>query len=280
MGTWPLLCFLFSFFLSFSLFAMDVLKVGSLNVNGARYRSKWPLLKECLNLKGIQVMFLQEIHSTENNENDWGMWWEGDHVLSHGTNLSAGEAILFSPRCRVNILSKSEVVKGRLLVLKVEIKNRVFDLINVYAPTTGRERIAFFLKFKDVISSLVSDDFLIIGGDWNCTLDFTCDRNGEEPHFMSAVSLKEIIIQYGLVDIWREKNKEIKQYTWIKMTDNRVSAARLDRFYVKKTMSSRIEETRISPSPISDHHLISLKMFLTQTVPYCNYWRFSNKLLD
>ncbi len=65
MGTWPLLCFLFSFFLSFSLFAMDVLKVGSLNVNGARYRSKWPLLKECLNLKGIQVMFLQETHSTE-----------------------------------------------------------------------------------------------------------------------------------------------------------------------------------------------------------------------
>ncbi len=127
---------------------------------------------------------------------------------------------------------------------------------------------------------LVNDDFLIIGGDWNCNLDFTCDGNGEEPHFMSTVSLKEIIIQYGLVDIWREKNKEIKQYTWIKMTDNRVSAARLDRFYVKKTMCSRIEETRISPSPISDHHLISLKMLLTQTVPHCNYWRFSNKLLD
>ncbi len=129
---------------------MDVLKVGSLNVNGARDRSKWPLLKECLNLKGIQVMFLLETHSIENNENDWGMWWEGDHVLSHGTNLSAGVAILFSPRCRVNILSKSEVVKGHL-VFKVEIKNRVFDLINVYAPTTGRERIACFLKFKDVI---------------------------------------------------------------------------------------------------------------------------------
>lgn len=45
---------------------------------------------------------------------------------------------------------------------------------------------------------------------------------------MSAAYLKEIIAQYGLVDIWREKNKEIKQYTWIKMTDNRVSAARLD----------------------------------------------------
>lgn len=76
------------------------------------------------------------------------MWWEGDHVLSHGTNLCAGVVILFSPSCKIKILSKSEIVKGCLLALRVEIKNRVFVLINVYAPTTGRERIAFFLKLK------------------------------------------------------------------------------------------------------------------------------------
>ncbi len=183
------------------------------------------------------------------------MWWEEDYVLNHGTNLCAEVAILFSPRCRLNILSKSEVVKGCLLVLKVEIKNRVFDPVNDYAPTTGRERIAFFLKLKDVISSLINDDFLIIGGDWNCTLDFTCDRDGEEPTFMSAVSLrdKEIIIQYGLVDIWRERNKEIKQYTWIKMTDNRVTTARLE----NNVQYNRIEENCISPSSISDHYLTS-----------------------
>lgn len=138
---------------------MEFLKIGSLNINGARDRSKWPLLKECLNLKETQVVFLQETHSNEENESDLGMWWEGDHVLSHGTNLSAGVAILFSTRCKVKILSKSEAVKGRLLALRVEIKNRVFGLINVYAPTTGRERIAFFLKLKDVVSSFMSEDF-------------------------------------------------------------------------------------------------------------------------
>lgn len=114
--------------------------------------------------------------------------------------------------------------------------------------------------------------FLVIGGDWNCTLDFTCDRNGEEPHFLSAVSLREITTQFGLIDIWRERNKAVKQYTWIKVTENRISAARLDRFYVKNTMCSRIEET-ISPSSISDHHLISLKMIVTQTTPHYSYWR-------
>jgi len=95
-------------------------------------------------LKETQVVFLQETHSNEENETDLGMWWGGDHVLSHGTNLSAGVAILFSPRCKVKVLYKSEVVKGRLLALRVEIKNRVFGLINVYAPTTGKERIVFF----------------------------------------------------------------------------------------------------------------------------------------
>lgn len=47
---------------------MDVLRVGSLNVNGTKDRSKWPLLKECLKLKGIQVVFLQETQSNEDNE--------------------------------------------------------------------------------------------------------------------------------------------------------------------------------------------------------------------
>ncbi len=40
-------------------------------------------------------MFLQETHSDINNEVDWGLWSDGQFVLSHGTNLSAEVAILF-----------------------------------------------------------------------------------------------------------------------------------------------------------------------------------------
>ncbi len=90
-----------STFLSYLI--MDVLRVGSLNVNGIRDKNKWLLLKESIKLKEINVMFLQETHSDINNEVNWGLWSEGQFVLSHGTNVSAGVTILFSKELNVNI---------------------------------------------------------------------------------------------------------------------------------------------------------------------------------
>ncbi len=138
-----------STFLSYLI--MDVLRVGSLNVNGIRDKNKWLLLKESIELKEMNVMFLQETHSDINNEVDWGLWSEGQFVLSHGTNLSAGVAILFSKDLNANILSINELEKGRLLLIKAKIKDVVFVLINIYAPNVGRDRIRLFEVLKNTL---------------------------------------------------------------------------------------------------------------------------------
>ena len=65
--------------------------------------------------------FLQETHSDLNNEVDWGLWWKGQHMLSHGTNFSAGVATLFAQGLGVKVLSTVEVVQGRALMIKAEI---------------------------------------------------------------------------------------------------------------------------------------------------------------
>lgn len=74
---------------------MEILRVGSLNVNGMRGMKKRVFLSEIINLKELNVIFLQETHSNLDNEVDWGLWWKGEHFLSHGNNLSAGVAIFF-----------------------------------------------------------------------------------------------------------------------------------------------------------------------------------------
>ncbi len=142
------------------------------------------------------------------------MWSEGQFVLSHGANLSAGVAILFSKELNANILSINELEKGRLLLIKAKIKDVVFVFININAPNVGRDRIRLFEVLKNTLGSLSQEDFVIVGGDFNCTLDFVVDRNGEEPHPLSAKVLKAIITQLGLVDVWREK-KKVRQYSWI-----------------------------------------------------------------
>jgi len=261
-------------------FTMDVLRMGSLNVNGLRARNKWAMLKECIKLKEFNVMFLQETHSDINNEVDWGLWFDGQCVLSHGTNFSAGVAILFSPELDVKILSIDELEKGRLLLIKAKIKDMCFVFVNIYAPNIGKDRIKLFEMLKDTLVSLSQEDVLILGGDFNCTPDFVIDRIGEEPHPPSVKVLKAITSQFGLVDVWREKNKNVRQYSWLKVAVDRVSAARLDRFYLHNSLCNRVIGAYITPCIISDHQLISMNVVLSETKPQFFYWRFDIKLLQ
>ncbi len=93
---------------------MDILRVGSLNVNRGRDRNKRAIIAEYAYLKDINVMFLQETHSDSQNEVELYRWWECECILSHGTHLSAGVAILFSKHLDLNILSTIELEKGRI----------------------------------------------------------------------------------------------------------------------------------------------------------------------
>lgn len=116
--------FLFVFFLISIL--LEALRVGSLNVNGMRDRKKANTIIEFISLKNLDVIFLQETHSDAHNEVDWRLWWKNECVLSRGTNLSAGAAVLFSPSIKVKILFKKEIEPGRLLAVRAVINGSFF----------------------------------------------------------------------------------------------------------------------------------------------------------
>lgn len=82
---------------------MKSLKIGSLNKTGGRDRQKRALISEVSNQKGIDVLSLQGTHTDTSDETDWGLWWEGLYNLSHGTNFSAGVAVLFKTSVNANI---------------------------------------------------------------------------------------------------------------------------------------------------------------------------------
>lgn len=127
-------------------------------------------------------------------------------------------------------MSTCEIEKGRALALQVEIMGLSFVFINIYAPNNGADRIRFFRKVNESLKDFDKGTILVLGGDWNCTLDFTVDRNGEEPCPPSASVLRNIIRDYDLIDVWREHHPMTRQYTWVKVASDHVSSARLDRF--------------------------------------------------
>ena len=65
--------------------------------------------------KLLIVVFLQGTHSDSGNKAVWGMEREGQCLIIHGSNVSAGLAVLFS--LDLKLISTLEVDKGRLLVI-------------------------------------------------------------------------------------------------------------------------------------------------------------------
>ncbi len=266
-------------FLSYLL--MDILRVGSLNVNGGRDRNKRAIIAEYAYLKDINVMFLQETHSDSQNEVELYRWWEGECILSHGTNLSAGVAIIFSKHLDLNILSTIELEKGRILMAIVDIKELKFLFINVYAPNVGLQRIELFGRLNTEIIKHVDEGMCVImGGDWNCTTNFVLDRNGEEPHSLSSKMLLKITQELDFIDVWRNRNQLTKQYTWVKILDSIVTGARLDRIYVNKSDNNRVMNVGISPCVFSDHHIVTIDFNTMRALRPKSYWHFNVKLLN
>ena len=56
---------------------------------------------------------------------------------------------------------------------------------------------------------------IIIGGDFNCHLDHSLDNLGGRIESKSSVKkINEIMTANDLIDIWRIRNPDKKQFTW------------------------------------------------------------------
>ncbi len=110
------------------------------------------------------MVFLQETHSTLDNEVDWNKEWDGEVCLSHKSNNSGGVGILFSKDFIPISFDIEEIIKGRLLKIQACFENVKLIVINVYAPTVGTERVIFLNILNSVIRNCSDDCYMIRGG--------------------------------------------------------------------------------------------------------------------
>lgn len=157
----------------------------------------------------------------------------GGLCLSSLNSLSGGVGILFSKSFTPISLEVQTKVEGRLIMVKAKFEKCNVVLINLYAPVNGQERVIVLNELNDMLMSCNSDDFLCLGGDFNCTQDER-DRNHMEPHKPSQRVMNNIVATHDLRDMWREFHINERQYTWAHVRENCMSLARLDRMYCYK----------------------------------------------
>lgn len=141
-------------------FPMGDLKIGSLNINGARSDVKRASFFKLVELKKLDIVFVQETHSDEENESDWKREWPGEVILSHKNSNSGGVAVLFSKGFSPYSIEVEEVMCGHILKVKVQYENVKMILVNVYAPVLSIERMIFFDILCNALNGC-ADDYLL-----------------------------------------------------------------------------------------------------------------------
>jgi len=127
------------------------LKLVSLNVRGiSNCTKRRTIYTWCRKQKG-DFVFLQETHSKKETEVQWKNEWGGEILFLHGSPNSCGTAISIRNNRNYSVLSTTRDPLGRFIILKIQIDDKVYVLINIYAPNKGKDVIQFFRKLHGLL---------------------------------------------------------------------------------------------------------------------------------
>ena len=207
------------------------------------------------------IIFLQEIHSTIKTDTQWKNEWGGDIITSHGSSNARGVSILIKNGFDCTIHQKILDPLGRFIILKADIKDKTYVLINVYAPNKDKDIVSFFNNLLATLQeeNLDSEDN-IIGGDFDCPLKPEIDKKGGITIQRKSVTacIDCLQNQLDLVDIWRIKNPDTRSFTWSQKSPR--IFCRLDYWLISNNLNDLVKSSEIIPAPRTDHDAIWLEI--------------------
>ena len=219
---------------------------------------------EYLKLIPSDKIFFQETHSLEQDESFWKRAWRGKlFFLIFGSN-SCGVAIWIRPNISFDLRFVKHIVKGRCIHLCIAIKDVVFHIVNVYAPSRdGTERTIFYTIVREYVLQNIGQNVTVMAGDFNCTLSPKYDRTIQvESHKHSANLLRDLVKELCFTDCYRHVNPATRLYTW----HNIRSFARLDRIIFICFLKYHIQcITSSTPCPVSEHDSVNAVFCLPST---------------
>ena len=233
------------------------LSIITININGLTEDKKRNKLFENLINKKTDINLLQETHSTKNTIEKWEKEWIGKSFWNSGEiTKSSGVAILLRKNLKIEILTVQKDVKGRILSLPFSFKKQNFQIINIYAPTKNSEKLKFYKKLKNYITT---KNNLILQGDFDMVEEILLDRQGGNPnntHILRLDYLQERKQKNKLIDIWRKENPNKRLFTF--HNHNQSIHSRIDMFYINKHQKTK--HISIFPNNLSDHDGLKLNI--------------------
>uniref|UniRef100_A0A8C1X1M7 exodeoxyribonuclease III n=1 Tax=Cyprinus carpio TaxID=7962 RepID=A0A8C1X1M7_CYPCA len=230
----------------------------SWNSNGLK--TKISSVRSEIEKQECHVVFLQETHSNEVLEELED--WKSSYTTQ--TSPNTGVAILI----RKDIFDESCYTverdnKGCYIVVKCTLKGQLFTLVSLYNPPANTRPL---IKLRNVIEKN-ADGILLIGGDFNTTLNPYLDRNSKtknKQHLSLNPVVEVFMTSFQLVDVWRRFHPNECEFTY-KSSKNDLKAvrSRLDYLFVPEESMHYIKTCEISKEECcSDHQPVLLEIWM------------------
>ena len=129
------------------------------------------------------ILFLQETHSTLNDENIWKNDFNVPVFYSHGTSQSCG--VLFAYFGNLNFSVNKQVgdKNGRILILDVNIDEIRYVLVNIYIATSEAEQVQVLGELSELMKNMnfSEENRIILAGDLIVFFDSKLKTKGGKP---------------------------------------------------------------------------------------------------
>ena len=193
-------------------------------------------------------------------EHIWKTQWKGKLHFLHGSNHSCGVIVLVRSDLDFNLISINSDDEGRSIVMEAEVQGSPFLFVNIYAPNKTQDQCCFFDKLNKSIEDCVDKELkIILGGDFNVTLDSDLDCSGGRPFTEDSVkNIQNLCFDFDLVDVWRIRNPERRRFVW--RQKNPFIQRRLDYWLISDVCQTKSRSLTLSrrSSPITQQFVFSL----------------------
>ena len=232
----------------------------------------------------ITILTETKCHLPNKQRDKWKKEWspynsKDDSFWSLGTQNSKGVTILIHEKFRKRggkIINVLEDPNGRYIKLIIEIEEKKYRILGIYAPN-NRDQIDFFTGLWNMVKHDSYDVETLMGGDYNCTLNSTLDRVNcvSNNNDKGQITLRQMIKSLNLEDIWRIRNPNCKNYTWFGPN----KASRIDYWLTSASLNSQINKIESHYFPFSDHHGVKIELKTTEIKPGKGNWKMNSEHL-
>ena len=259
-----------------------MLSILTINVNGLRKRRmRWIIFNELKKMK-IDICFLQETHILDSDIHEWNKEWDGEIIYQPGTSHSRGEIILLSSKFDYENLT-TFCRDDRMIGISFKHLNTKVHCINIYAPNKSYDKTTFYTQLKSVITNhdINPDDYLIIGGDFNCVIDNKIDIISGETHAnRDVMNFNTLVEDCSLTDSWRQFHNIEKHFTFKRIINSITIARRLDYIFLNDSAIADCISSEIIDLPYTDHRGVLINIQNDQIKHGRGYWKMNDSLLS